>query len=136
MNGSDWGNTEGIPVFHTASLMRESLLRPMGEEVLKTSSLFIGRHEKTPPLKRFLYWPGKKKKKKKLSQLRLWIVKQPTDAAAGKNGAVARERLQRPQEEEDLVVPRFSLGKGGLSFQPAREGQGQRSTQGGLPSYS
>lgn len=72
-----------------------------------------------------------------LSQLRLWVVKYPTDTAAGDNGAVARERLQRPQEEDFVgFFWRFSLSKRGLSFQPAREGQGQGSTQGGLLSHS
>lgn len=75
------------------------------------------------------------RKKEKLSQLGLWIVKYPTGTAAG-NSAVARERLQRPQEEDDVMVQWFSLSKRGLSFQPAREGQGQRSRQGRLLSYS
>lgn len=44
------------------------------------------------------------RKKEKSSQLGLWIVKYPTGTAAGNNGAVARERLQRPQEEDDVVV--------------------------------
>lgn len=79
-----------------------------------------------------------KTKQKKIPQLQLQIAKYSSDAAAGNNDAASWERLQRPQQEDDLVVQSFSLSKRGPSFQPAREGQGQGqgSARGGLLPHS
>lgn len=76
-------------------------------------------------LKGFFSCQGKKPQLSQ-SQLWLWIIKYSTDTAAGNNGAAGQERLQRPQEEEDLTVQRFSFYKRGLSLQLVRQGQGWR----------
>lgn len=76
-------------------------------------------------LKGFFSCQGKKPQLSQ-SQLWLWIIKYSTDTAAGNNGAAGQERLQRPQEEEDLTVQRFSFYKRRLSLQLVRQGQGWR----------